>query len=323
MSISRRQIIDLVEQGCIPQEKIETALKIVRITPDGKSWRTFIESLLLWLGGLALVFALMFFIAYNWTDLGRLVKFVMVQVALVIAIGTYCKLTVNTIASRVSILMAVITLGVLLALFGQTYQTGADPWQLFFNWALLMLPWAIIGRFPVIWIVWITLINIAITLYQKTFGEIFGFVFYSYSDMLWIAFLVNTLFFIAWQLLAKIWKWLNESWAIRLLALGSGVPVTWLVLASIFDYQNTGFYPVLGWVVWLAAMYFVYRKVHVDLFMLTGCCLSVITITITFLAKYMLDLGGVSAFLFLSFVLIIMSGGAAFWLNYVHQESRT
>jgi len=34
-------------------------------------------------------------------------------------------------------MVSTILVGVLLALVGQTYQTGADTWQLFFYWAIL------------------------------------------------------------------------------------------------------------------------------------------------------------------------------------------
>ncbi|WP_028580064.1 DUF2157 domain-containing protein [Desulfogranum japonicum] len=320
MSTPRRQLIDIIEQGFIPPENIDDALTLAKVKPNGKNWRTFIDHLLLWLGGLALAFALLFFIAYNWKDLGRLAKFGLVEACLVLTIVAYCKLKVDTMASKVSLLGATLSLGVLLALYGQTYQTGADPWQLFFNWGLLMLPWAVIGRFSVLWVVWIALMNTSITLYYLTFRGIFWFVFGSEYTLLWIVFLFNTLAFIAWQFLAKIWNWLSESWAIRLLALSSGVPLTWLVLISIFDYREVNVYPALVWVIWLAAMYYIYRKLKRDIFMLAGCCLSVITITVSFLGKHMLTHMEPAAFLLLALIVIGMGSGSALWLKKVHQE---
>ena len=44
--------------------------------------------------------------------------------------------------------------GGLLALIGQTYQTGADPWQLFALWALLALPWCLGARSDMLWAPW-------------------------------------------------------------------------------------------------------------------------------------------------------------------------
>jgi uncharacterized membrane protein len=323
MVTPRNIIIKYIEQGSIPVEKLPDALREMEIIPSGKSWRTFVDRLLLWLGGLSLGFALLFFIAYNWVDLGRFAKFGMVEGLIVLAIIAYCRLDQNTVAGKVSLTVATICLGVLLALFGQTYQTGADPWQLFFNWSLLMLPWAFIGRFSAIWIVWVVLINISIVLYSQTFRGIFGIIFTSETSMLWLLFIFNTLVFIAWELLKNSWHWLSERWAIRLLALGSGVPLTWLVLFSVFDYRNAGTAAGLVWIVWLASMFFIYRRIKPDLFMLAGICLSGITVIVSFVGKHMLKNGDAGAFLVLAILVIGLGGGAAFWLKSIHQECQS
>lgn len=316
----RNQIIELIEQGAIPAEKIGDALTAAKVTPDGKAWRTFIDHLLLWLGGLALAFATMFFVAYNWNDIGRFAKFGMVEVFVILAIVAYWKLGGHKVAGKVSLLVATIFLGVLLALYGQTYQTGADPWQLFFNWALLMLPWALIGRFPAIWIVWVVLINLSIVLYHQAFRGVFWFMFGSDTGMLWLVFFFNTLALVAWEFLANIWRWLSERWAIRLLAVGSGVPMTGLVLHAIFDRGDINIFPGLVWAIWLAALYFIYRKIRPDLFMLAGGCLSGIVVLVTFLSKHLLKGEPVTAFLLLAMLVIGLGTGAAVWLRHVHRE---
>ena len=315
----RSQFIELIEQGTIPAEKVAEALNVAKIAPDGEDWRSFIDHLLLWIGGLALAFAVMFFIAYNWNNIGRFIKFAMVEGIIILSIVSYYRFGGQSAAGKVSILVATICLGVLLALFGQTYQTGADPWQLFFSWALLMLPWAIIGRFPAIWIVWIALMNTAIVLYYQTFRGIFWFVSGSETGMLWLTFIFNTLLLAAWEFLAEIWQWLSERWAIRLLAIGSGIPITWLVLRTIFN-RNGGFLPGPIWVIWLVLMYFIYRKRKPDLFMLAGCCLSVMTVIVSFLARYMLEHSPVSTFFFLTVLVISMGASAAYWLKNIHKE---
>lgn len=326
MSTPRSLLTEYIEQGLIPAEKINTALKATKITPDGKSWRLFIDHLLLWLGGLALAFAVMFFIAYNWHDIGRFAKFGMVEGVIILAIAAYCKFEIQTAASRVSLFIAAISLGVLLALYGQTYQTGADPWQLFFNWALLILPWALIARFPAIWILWVTLINISIILYYRTFPGFFGFLFSSETGMLWLTFLFNTFVLVVWEFLATTRHWLSQRWAIRLLAVGSGISLTWLVLFSIFDYQTISASRAssgLVWILWLVSMYTIYRKIRPDLFMLAGSCLSGITITVSFFGKHLFKHGDAGAFLLLALLVIAMGGGAAIWLKHVHQEWQT
>lgn len=320
MTSPRNIIIEFIEQGIIPEEKIGEALTAAKVTPNGKSWQTFVDNLLLWLGGLALAFAGMFFIAYNWDGIGRYAKFGIVEGLIVIAIIAYCKLGENTTASKVSLLVATIFLGVLLALYGQTYQTGADPWQLFFTWALLMLPWAIIGRFPAIWIVWVTLINISIVFYHQTFQRTFWFVFGPETVMLWLTFFFNTLVLAGWEFLARTWHWLYERWAIRLVAAGSGISLSWLVLHAIYEKGEASVMPGLTWVIWLVIMYFIYRKIRPDLFMLAGCCLSGITVTISFLGKHILNSVSSGGFLILALLVIGMGSGAAFWLKNVHEE---
>jgi uncharacterized membrane protein len=318
MITPRSLIIRYIEQGSIPAEKITDALKAIQIIPDGKRWRTFVDRLLLWLGGLSLAFAVMFFIAYNWDGISRYAKFGIIEGLIVLAIIAYCNLGQNTAASKVALIVATIWLGVLLALCGQTYQTGADPWQLFFNWALLMLPWALIGRFPAIWIVWAILINISIVLYHQTFSGVFGIMFTSEPGVFWLTFLFNTFAFIAGELLATTWHWLSERWAIRLLALGSGIPLSWLVLFSIFQHRDVGNAPGLVWAIWLASMFFIYQRIKLDLFMLACSCLSGITVIFSFLSKH-LGHGALSS-LFLTILVMGMGSGAAFWLKNIHQE---
>lgn len=320
MDTPRSQVIRYIEQGKIPAERIVEALKAVEIIPDGNRWRTFVDRLLLWLGGLCLAFAALFFIAYNWDNLGLYAKFGMVEGLLILAIIAYCRLGPNTVASKVSLMAATIFLGVLLGLYGQIFQTGADPYQLFLNWALLMLPWAFIGRFPAIWMVWVLLINTTIVLYYQTFGGIFGFMFTSETGVLWLTFLFNTIVFITWELLKNTWHWLAESWAVRFLALGSGVPITLLVVSSLFDHREAGIVPGVVWAVWLASMFFVYRRIRIDLFMLAGVCLSGITVTVSFIGKHIMDIGDAAAFLFLAILVIGLGSGAAFWLKSVHRE---
>ena len=319
----RRQIIEIIEQGAIPAKKIDAALTAVKVVPDGKSWRTFIDNLLLWLGGLALAFGVLFFIAYNWKDIGHFAKFGLVEGCIILAIIAYCMLGKESTASKVSLLIATICLGVLLALYGQTYQTGADPWQLFFNWALLMLPWALIGRFPAIWIVWVVLINTSIVLYYQTFQGIFWFIPKSQTGVLWLTFIFNTLALVVWELFKNKWCWLSQRWAIRLLAIGSGVPVSMLILETIFSHNDGSPISVLVWVLWLASMLFVYRKIIPDLFMLAGCCLSAVTVTVSFLGKHILENESAGGFLFLALIVIGMGAGAAFWLKNVHQENQS
>ncbi len=320
MPSARNQLIELFEQDKISPENMVVALSVSNVSPSNQSWHTFINRLLLWIGGLSLAFAGMFFIAYNWIEIGHLTKFAMVESALVLTIVGYWKIGHNTIAGKVSLLMATIFLGVLLALFGQTYQTGADPWQLFFNWTIFMLPWAIIGRFSAIWLVWILLINLTIVLYHQAFRNVLWLLFSSENQLLWILYIFNTATLIIWQLLAEKWQWLQQNWAIRILATASGVLITWLVLFNIFDGKGTLSLAGIVWIIWMVAMYWVYRKVVPDLFMLAGFCLSGIVVITFFQTELLINAIHAGSLLFIAIQIIGLATGAAIWLKNVHRE---
>jgi len=322
MMSHRSQIIELIDQGAIPRENIEKALMTTRVVPDSTAWRIFIDNLLLWLGGLSLASSIVFFFAYNWYDMGRFAKFAIIELLIVLTVVAYWKLGSQTVSGKMSLLVSTILLGVLLALYGQTYQTGADTWELFFYWALLMLPWAFVGRFPAIWIVWVSLINLSIIQYYQTFRGAFRMLYSSDTELLWLLFLFNTLAMLAWEYLAKTRAWLAERWAIRLLALGSGISITWLILVAIFVPGGSGnsVLAVLVWLMWVAALALSYRKIWPDLFMLAGVCLSVSVVILSFLARHMIKDWSAGSFLLLAALIIGLGTAASVWLKKVHKE---
>ena len=318
MRSPRHLLIELIERGTIPPAKVGHALAVAGVAPDGKAWTLFIDRLLLWLGALALAFAVLFFVAYNWNELGRFAKFGMVEALIALAVLAYWKFGDDTGAGKASLFVATILLGVLLALYGQTYQTGADPWQLFFTWSLLMLPWAIIGRLAAMWILWIALLNLAIVLYYQTSGGALRLLLFADMETYWFVFLFNTLALALWESLSRRWQWLAERWAARLLAVTAGVPITLLMLFVVFDYESVGAAPAVAWAGWLAAGFFVYRKLKPDLFMLAGGCLSGIVVFVSLLARHMLDSS--AGYLFIALIIIGLGTGAAVWLRNVHRE---
>ena len=171
MSQARRTIEQLLHQGLLPLENTEAAATHLEVYPSKRTWLMFFDKALLIIGTVALVLSLVFFIAYNWQNIGKMGKFALVEGALVITIALYVALSFRQLRQRFQLirqlllLIASIITGSLLALFGQVYQTGADTWQLFFGWALLITPWVMIARFPALWLLWLGLINACLLLY--------------------------------------------------------------------------------------------------------------------------------------------------------------
>jgi len=80
---------------------------------------------------------IIFWIAANWENLGRAGRFGLLEAVMVIM----CAGALARPPARIPLcLLAFLATGGLFAYFGQTYQTGADPWQLFAIWAALTLP---------------------------------------------------------------------------------------------------------------------------------------------------------------------------------------
>ncbi len=67
-------------------------------------------------------------------------------------------------------LLAFLTLGGLLAYFGQTYQTGADAWNLFALWAALAVPLLLAVSSDLLWMPWQVVTSLAISLWAHTYG---------------------------------------------------------------------------------------------------------------------------------------------------------
>jgi hypothetical protein len=105
---------------------------------------------------------LILWLAANWDTLGRMGRFALLQAAVLAA----CLAAALRPAIRAPAgLAALLGIGGLFAYFGQTYQTGADAWQLFALWAVLALPLCLGARSDVLWAPWAMVAMTAIALW--------------------------------------------------------------------------------------------------------------------------------------------------------------
>lgn len=310
----RNTILEWWQRGAVSDAG--AALQAAGMLPGRAEWRRFLDQLLLWSGAVALAAAVVFFVAHNWSELGKLAKFALLQALVVAAVAAYWRLGSESAGGRAALLVASILLGALLALFGQIYQTGADTWELFASWAALILPWVLIGRFAALWMLWLLVANLAIALYFQVF-------FLEDRDQLWALFAFDTLALAAWELAGLRLRWLDVSWGPRLLAIASGGAITALVVLSIFDWgRQPAPAAVLAYPLWLGCIYAVYRKLLPDLFVLAGACLSAIVVVAAFLSKHLLESGDAAGFLLIAIAVVAMGGAAGWWLNQLAREAR-
>lgn len=121
-------------------------------------------------------FGVMLWVAANWDSFTRFERFALLQGLLVVAVagaawttGTRTPAASRSVRTAVS-LLAFLTLGGLLAYFGQTYQTGADAWNLFALWAALSLPLVMSTPSDLVWAPWQIVTSLAISLWSYTYA---------------------------------------------------------------------------------------------------------------------------------------------------------
>lgn len=330
-------IMDWLTQGCIAAGREHEALKLAGAYPDAVQWRRFIDQLLLWLGVIALGASLIFFLAYNWQALGRYAKFGLVEVAILISLLASWHLSSGTTrngkgnASKACLLLATLFLGALLALVGQTYQTGADTYELFLVWSLAATAWVFLAQLGAMYLLWLGLINLAIVLYFQTFGGLFGFLF-NWNVQLWVLLGWNTLALIVWEFAA--WRGvqhLQARWTVRVLATYSGVVISTLALDAIFNGSDVGFggkpwlpiVSVLCYGGWMLTAIWMYRRHLKDLYMLAGTILSLIVVGNAVLAKQFMHHSEAGGFLLIGLTIIASSAAGGIWLKKIAKEMQS
>lgn len=320
MKTFRSDVLDWVEQGRIAPDRLRAALEISGALPDAADWRLFLDRLLLWMGVVMLASAAIFFFAFNWAEMGRLAKIGLAQLALAGALVFVWRLGLDRAAGKSALLAAALLVGALLALIGQIYQTGADPWELFAAWAAAILPWALLARLPALWVLWLALLNLALSLYFQTFGMLWGMLF-APEKLMWLLFGLNTGALVVWEALAfGGLGWLRERWSVRILATASGALITALAVFDLLDWNKSSHWGLPVWLAWIVAAYAAYRHLIKDVYVLAGGVLSVIVVLTTLIAKQM-RFSDAGSFLFLGLLVIGLSAAGGYWLKHVANEN--
>lgn len=319
MANARDEILDWVEQGRIAPQDVRRALEAAAALPGAEQWRRFLDRLLAFLGVTLLAAGVIFFFAFNWNELGRFARFGLVEVPILAALVLIWRLGLDGIAGKATLLLVSLLTGALLALVGQTYQTGADTWELFAAWGAAILPWALVGRFPALWILWLALANLALALYFHTFGLLFGMLF-APKKLLWLLFALNTAALVLWEALAALGiEWLRERWSARIVATASGAAITALAVFDVLGWRDSGGWGALAWLGWLAAAYAAYRRRVKDVYVLAGGVLSIVVVITTLLARH-IRMHDAGSFLFIGLVIIGLSAAGGWWLRSVANE---
>ncbi len=157
--------------GCVDVQGHARAQAMLAPAPDAADWLRFWRDASAWLAMLLLCAGAVCFIAANWSHIPPLARIAGVQVAMVLAVAVAWPARVAPWVRTLGLFVASVLVGVLLALIGQTYQTGADPWGLFALWAVLMLPWTLVSRAVPLWLLLAAVANAGLLLWGAIFLE--------------------------------------------------------------------------------------------------------------------------------------------------------
>lgn len=292
------------------------------------AWRQFLARSTLWLGVLLLGSAAICWVAANWQDMTKVQRFagtegLLAVVALAAAwVGLRLRGTPGVRRSIPGALLALagLLLGALLALLGQTYQTGADTWELFAWWAVLLLPWALASASQAVWLLWALVLNVAAALWL---GE---------RMFTWLAIMggagvpsliiaaLNLTLLLGWELAARRWR-ASTLIGPRVLA---AIAITVLVLALMFGdiiMSSMNASSGVAWAAMTVGLGLYYQRGRRDLVILAMLAAGVICVSLRVVGEWLLRLEpGVWAALPLAALLMAEAVLAARWLRRLAAE---
>ena len=200
--------------------------------------------------------------------------------------------------------------GVLLAVFGQIYQTGADAYELFMGWTALIFGWVLISKFAGLCFFWLIVVNATIMLY---FGQAYTKITIA---LFWeILFFVNFIALVIWEYLGyKGVSWLQNRYFPRLIKLGTGIAIIIPVFALIFESRSNVFLQLSPFLYagFVGLVFWYYKQIIHDLFMLTMNCFGIIAVITAIVGKIMDFDGG--SWLVLSILILVLIGVTTSWL---------
>lgn len=285
----------LGEAGLLAPPALRRALEVAAGSPPPAAWARFLSRGLALLGALLVAAGVIDFFAFNWAALPAWAKLGGLQALVALAALGALWPAGSRVVRQVSLLLASLLVGPLLGVYGQTYQTGADPYELFLGWGALVLPWALVARLPSLWLLEVILADVGLALFLYQTGSI-------ESDQELVTAVavgaVHAAAVVAYEwLAARRVEGAQARWWPRLLT-ASGLTMLLaptLLLAVTrkgnFFFSSTSAVEVLGALMLaaaLAAIGLFYRGKRRDLFQIVAACGSLIAVVTTTLGTVLI-----------------------------------
>jgi uncharacterized membrane protein len=244
--MNRTELDAFVAHHQLTTQNVELALTLAEARPTPAETSQFLVQLVTLAGVLSLAAGLVNFVPAHWDGLHVAGRFALFEALLFVSLALALWRPPPRAVGRYALLAGFVTTGALLALFGQTYQTGANLYELFLTWAALGLPFILAGQWSVLWAAWVLVLNVAFGLFcgGRPEGGPLGFLLsgstWATAELLLIAAILNL---VLWGLAEFVH---DRAPA----ALASHSPPTWLrrfTLACAIAFATwSGFVAVLG-----------------------------------------------------------------------------
>jgi uncharacterized membrane protein len=303
---------------------LDYALHKSGLLPDRQAWRRFLDHKLLFFGAALVIVGIIFFFAYNWAEMDRFAKFALIQAGLLMT-ALFALWRFEHLSGQVALLATAVLLGVLLAVYGQIYQTGADAFSLFLAWAILIIPWVFVSAFAPLWFLLVVLLNLSLILYWAQVINLPGF--YQNIDLFLLLFVLNGLALALWEEFHRRQvAWLQGNWLGRILFVTALIlviiPTLYAITEGNFRWQT---YPLL---VLMVVLYLIttglalwyYQAIRQDLLLLAVDLLGIIIVLTTFVGK-ILPLDETISWLIVALIVIGQATLASKWLLQRQEES--
>lgn len=190
------------------------------------NWSLWLWRMALMIGSCLFLTGIVIFFAYNWASMPVWSKFALLQAGFVICMVAAIWRHPQSLLGQILLFSASIMLGVCLAVFGQIYQTGADSWQLFATWALLIGFWIGASHSSAQWLLQVVITTLAIILYATSHIE---------PQLIGSVLLCYALCYYALHLrLARGWQFLRQRWLEVLHALMVHLTALLIVVTNLF-----------------------------------------------------------------------------------------
>src|SRR5690349_6581954 len=124
--MNRKELDELVAHYRLTPHQVERAMALAHARPTALEASRFASRALLLAGVMSLAAGIVFFIAANWSELRVVGRFVLTEALFLITLALALWRPPKQAVGRYASLGAFMLVGTLLALFGQTYQTGAN-----------------------------------------------------------------------------------------------------------------------------------------------------------------------------------------------------